>query len=49
MKNNNNPGDKINKVTKELMKEGVPKRASAFAASMGYLRSEKKKNNIKNE
>ncbi|WP_194840897.1 hypothetical protein [Filobacillus milosensis] len=41
-----NPGEKIEKVSRELMKEGIPKRASTFAASMGYLRAQKKKNKL---
>lgn len=33
-----NTGQRIQETTDELMKQGVPPRAAAFAASMGFLR-----------
>ncbi|MEN2766862.1 hypothetical protein [Ornithinibacillus xuwenensis] len=36
-------GDKIEQTAEELVRRGIPKRAAAFASSMGYLRQLKKK------
>lgn len=33
-----NTGQRIQETTDALMKQGVPPRAAAFAASMGFLR-----------
>lgn len=39
----NDFGNQIQKVAKELQKQGFPAKTSAYAAAMGYLRSLKKK------
>ncbi|MEN2466461.1 MULTISPECIES: hypothetical protein [Ornithinibacillus] len=36
-------GNKIEQTAETLIRKGIPERAAAFAASMGYLRELKKK------
>ncbi|WP_156151365.1 hypothetical protein [Domibacillus indicus] len=42
-----NTGQRIQETADELMKKGVPPRAAAFAASMGFLRELQKTSNRK--
>ena len=44
MENPQNTGQRIQETADELMKKGVPPRAAAFAASMGFLRELQKTN-----
>lgn len=36
-------GEKIEKTAEQLIKRGIPANTAAYAASMGYLRDQKKK------
>ncbi|MET1031167.1 hypothetical protein [Domibacillus tundrae] len=40
-----NTGQRIQETADELMKQGVPPKAAAFAASMGFLRELQKTTN----
>ncbi|WP_169818566.1 hypothetical protein [Domibacillus iocasae] len=47
MENPQNTGQRIQDTADELMKKGVPPKAAAFAASMGFLRELQKNGNKK--